>query len=366
MEKINFWSNKKVLITGHSGFKGAWLSTSLGEKGAEVYGLSDSIDRIDSEQRLTLLQILDPQLKKEYLCDLRDQELTEKILFEIQPDIVIHLAAQALVDRAYQDPYLTFSTNFMGTLNLIEACSRFLQKLSNHQIILLNVTTDKVYSQFTKNHVTETSPLFNPDPYGASKTFSDQLGQVYQNLIKSKNFKIITARSGNVIGGGDFHQSRLIPYVMNQYFLGQKIQIKTPNSIRPWQHVFDVLRGYEKYCEHSYLNLNNVSPVLNFGPDLKQHATVGEALNIIQQKTSGSLIWQKMDHSNLKDIDLNDIVLDSSKAKSVLDWMPKWDLKQSLDMTLQWYGEYFKNPKNRVSLRNLSYEQFQSYNQINE
>ena len=283
MVNINkdFWKDKKVIITGHTGFKGSWLLIWLIKLGAEVYGISIS-EGIESN----LFNTIKGQLSNKFvhkLIDIRDLRKLSNTISEIKPDVIIHMAAQALVQESYKDPITTWSTNLMGTINLLESSSKL-----NKACSFVCVTTDKVYEN--KNWCygyRENDNLGGIDPYSASKAASEIALKSWrksfcgENNIETSKLGIASARAGNVIGGGDYAENRLIPDCYRAYLNKNSIKVRNPNSIRPWQFVLEPLHGYLLLAERLYRDPKTYSSEYNFGPNNDSNKTVLEVVEHI-------------------------------------------------------------------------------------
>lgn len=323
----NFFNKKKILITGHNGFKGSWLSLWLKELGSDIYGVS--LPNKKSHLYKLNLNI------KEALFDLKNLSKTKKIFQDFNPDIIIHLAAQTIVSESYINPYYNWNNNLISTLNVLEA-AKSLKKIK----LLLVTTTDKVYQNIEKkNGYKETDSLGGYDPYSASKAAIEHLCNSYSNSIIVNNFKILTARSGNVIGGGDWSKDRLIPDIARAINSGKKLNVRNPNATRPWQHVLDCLSGYLLLLEKSNdkLNFNN----WNFGPSLSYKKSVSDVLDITKKRypSLNLLNIKKNKYHEFQNLSLN-----INRAKKFLDWKPVLSFKETIHITLDWYFYNKINP----------------------
>jgi len=328
----NFWKQKKILITGHTGFKGSWLSHILYTLNAELYGISlkplkNSHYTISKTNKL---------FKKEFFLNIKSKEL-KYIIKKIKPEIIIHLASQPIVSKSIENPKHTFSTNILGLYNLMEVF-----KDLDSVKFFLNVTTDKVYLPKEKKdyYFRENDKLGGHDPYSSSKACAELITlSTYLTYFKKKKIYFATARSGNVIGGGDFAVNRLIPDFFKSYKKNQNIIIRNPNHIRPWQHVLEPLYGYLLLIFRiSDKKLDNFSS-WNFGPKKSDHINVKDVVNYLSNITKfEKILINKSDF--LENIDLR---LDSSKSKKILKWKSVLDIKKGLDFTADWYLEFFKN-----------------------
>ena len=314
-----------ILITGHTGFKGAWLSVLLKEKGYKVSGiaLDGLIDSLYESAQISNL------LAQDFRVDIRQYELLEKSFLEIKPDVVIHLAAQSLVQESYLNPVETYETNVTGTLNVLRA----IEKTSSIKAALM-ITTDKVYKNVGLRHpYKESDPLGGLDPYSSSKAMADIL---VQSWVRSFSLPPITiARAGNVIGGGDIIPNRLVPGIIKTLQQGGIPTLRYPESIRPWQHVLDCLNGYLTLLE-SMIDKGTTGE-WNFGPTenlVKKVSDVGEE---IIRLFNSNVRW--IQEENVVFHEEEFLLLDSSKARTELNWDDKLDFHESLSWTVDWYRE---------------------------
>jgi CDP-glucose 4,6-dehydratase len=328
---------KRVLITGHTGFKGSWLSLWLHSMGAEVFGIA-----LPPEDELSHWKLLNLPIVSN-MCDIRDIDNLKKIINENSPDIIFHLAAQPLVRKSYESPLETWSTNLMGTANVLELC----KKIPNVQAIIV-VTTDKCY----KNQewfwgYRESDQIGGHDPYSASKACVELLVESYRNSFFNTNSSplLATVRAGNVIGGGDWSKERLIPDLVRAFENNRTLEIRSPNATRPWQHVLESLSGYLTLGEKLILKDKNCASAWNFGPNEEENASVSEVLEKISKKWK-YLSWSTNGEKNLHETKL--LSLDSSKAKYMLGWKPVWSLDSALEKTLNWY-ESWNESQNIIS-----------------
>jgi len=328
------------LITGHTGFKGAWLSLLLGERGHKVSGISLNPE----EDALFTRAIAAEYLENDIRCDIRESKKLESHFNDVNPDIVIHLAAQALVWESYINPMDTFETNVIGTLNILKAS----QQISDLKAQLI-VTTDKVYKNLNKKTgYLETDTLGGQDPYSASKAMADLAAQSWMASFDNPSSAI--ARAGNVIGGGDVCADRLIPDLINSYTSGVVPKLRAPNSIRPWQHVLDCLNGYLMLVDA--LIEKNTDGAWNFGPDEKQLKTVADVANIAGTIWGAEKNWEN-DLGNYPH-EASLLVLNSNKARTELGWSDKLSFEESVTWTINWYKNVHegKNPLEET-LRNI-------------
>ena len=334
---IEVFKNKKVLITGHTGFKGGWLCKLLLEFGSKVSGISLEADKISLYNLLKLDKEVDS-----HICDIRKLENIDRIIKEINPDIIFHLAAQPLVIESYNNPLYTFETNIMGTINILEA----IRKLNNLECAIM-ITTDKVYDN--KEWVwgyRENDSLGGNDPYSSSKACVELIIKSYKKSF-FENLNIATARAGNVIGGGDFAKDRIIPDIVRAIENNEAVELRNPNSVRPWQHVLDVLYGYLLTAYNLIKNNKNISankngelPSYNFAP-IDNKRTVEYITKVFIESIGKGSYKIKTQDTNKKE--MNILRLDSSLARKELLWEEKFDTDEAIKQTALWYREYLDN-----------------------
>lgn len=353
MEEINFikkkfWKNKKVLITGHSGFKGSWLVLILKYFGARVYGYSLKPDQISLFKLTSIEKILDGNK----YGDINNCKYLKDYMNFIKPEIVIHLAAQPLVIDSFKNPFNTLYTNVNGTINLLNVSS----KIKSIKIVL-NVTTDKVYKVSNKLKLyKEDDPLCGSEIYSISKSSSDQITQVFSNLYSTKQKKFFVARSGNVIGGGDFSANRIVPDILNSYNSNNTLSIRNDSHIRPWQHVIEPLSGYlliiEKFYNQNIKNNNEIS--WNFGPNKDSYLSVRDLVNIFKSNIDFKF---KSNNISSQKIESAYVGLNSNKAKKELNWKTIWPLNKTVKMIINWNDAFLL----KKDLRKLSIQQIDEY-----
>ena len=340
MELINFdtYKGKKVLITGHTGFKGSWLTYWLKEIGAEVFGYS-----LKPITELNHFDLLKSDLKSSYnnICDLKR---FKKFINETNPEIIFHLAAQPLVRQSYIDPIETYQTNVIGTANLLES-------IKNNQFVkaVIVITTDKCYKNLNQSQgYKESDVLGGYDPYSSSKACVELLVSSFRDsFFNPKEYGnkhqvlISTARAGNVIGGGDWSEDRLIPDLIKNAFSGKKTKIRFPNSTRPWQHVLDPLMGYLMLGEKLLKGETQFAEAWNFGPEEFDVLSVKE----LAMKSKKS--WDKIDfevQKNQNELhEANLLSLNIDKAKTLLGWKPKWNSSVAIEKTIEWYQKFYNS-----------------------
>lgn len=334
-----FWHNKRVLITGHTGFKGGWLTLWLQSMGAKISGIS-----LEPNTTPNLFTLADIQSGIDHhIQDIRDAPALSKIIKDFDPEIVFHMAAQPLVRASYKDPLGNFDTNIMGTANVLEA----LRACPSIKTVVV-ITTDKVYENLeVPTPYKENDHLGGHDPYSASKAAAEIVTQSYRkSFFMDKGVRVVTARSGNVIGGGDWSEDRLIPDAVKAWQNGKTLEIRAPQSVRPWQHVLDPLAGYILLAE-------NTTPehAYNFGPDNQKPATVRDVIDLARASYGKGDVHYHTNNEGPHEAGL--LLLDIAKAKKDLGFQPKWDLKTSINKTMEWY----KKIENGIEARTLCLEQ---------
>ena len=340
----NIYSGRRVLVTGHTGFKGSWLSLWLRMLGADVCGIS-----LDPDTHPNHFELLNVNLE-DHRVDIRDSGAVENIFNNFQPEIVFHLAAQPLVRRSYNEPLYNWSTNVMGTANVLEACRHI-----NSVKAIVAITTDKVYeNQEWDWGYRENDILGGHDPYSASKAACEILIDSYRKSFFSKNSKLLlaSARAGNVIGGGDWSEDRLVPDVVRALEANSPLVIRSPNATRPWQHVIDCSAGYLQLGTNLLLGDSDFATAWNLGPNTDANMKVHEVLELMKNYWPG-ISW--MIASTPQPHEANLLYLDNSKAKSRLGWEPVWNIEQTVKYTADWYKNYHE------STSVLSVEQISAY-----
>lgn len=332
MVNLSFYKGKKVFITGHTGFKGSWLSKILIMAGAQVTGYS-----LEASTTPNLFDLLGLQNKMNSIIgDIRDLQKLKQTISNAQPEIVFHLAAQPIVRESYVNPVDTYSTNVMGTVNLFEAC----RNISSIKSIV-NVTTDKVYENKEWSWgYRENENLCGYDPYSNSKSCSELVTYSYKNSFYyfENSPSISTARSGNVIGGGDFSVDRIIPDCVRANIKNEEIVVRNPYSTRPYQHVLECLRGYLTLAIKHYDK--KIAGNYNFGPNESDCVTTGQIVNMFCDNWQGAKWIERYDGGPHE---ANFLKLDCSKAKVKLNWYPKWNISDAIKYTVQWYQVFVNN-----------------------
>ena len=324
--KNNFYKNKKVLLTGHTGFKGTWLCRMLVNAGAVITGYS-----LQPPTQPNLFFLADVENKiNSIIGDVRDFEHLQNVFAKVQPEIVFHLAAQPIVRESYKDPRYTYETNVMGTVNVLE-CVRNCSNVKS----VLNVTTDKVYLNKERTEgYKEEEPLDGYDPYSNSKSCSELVTHCYKNsFFADGRVAISTARAGNVIGGGDFAQDRIIPDCVRAMQEGKFIEVRNPNSIRPYQHVLEPLavylmiaaKQYEDTCYAGYYNV---------GPDDGDSVTTGQLADLFCKHWGSEAKWKNKAEQDAPH-EANFLKLDCSLLKQTFGWQPRWNIEQAIQKTCE-------------------------------
>lgn len=344
------YKDKKVLITGHTGFKGSWLAIWLMKLGANVIGYS--LDPIGEESLFKLTELNNKV--KDIRADIRDAAKLQAVFEEYQPEIVFHLAAQPLVKQSYRDPIYTYEVNVMGTMHVLEA----IRKSPSVKAGVM-VTSDKCYDN--KEWVwgyRETDPMGGYDPYSSSKGCCELLISSYQHSFfpiesYSKHGKLIASvRAGNVIGGGDWSENRIIPDSVRSLMSDQAIKLRSPHSVRPWQHVLEPLSGYLKIGAYLYEGKTQYAESWNFGPESDSVTTVQQLVEKIVEHWNGGT-WE-VEPSCSAEHEAKLLSLDINKAKYYLDWHPKWNIDQTVYYTMEWYRLYQKVDVYELCLKQIN------------
>lgn len=324
----SFWHGKRVFLTGHTGFKGSWLALYLSGLGADVHGLSlapENTPSLFEEARIVEV------LAGHELGDIRDADLVRRAMAAAQPDIIMHLAAQPLVRRSFRMPLETYATNVMGTAHVLEAARGI-----DHLGAIVCVTSDKCYeNQEWLWGYRENEAMGGYDPYSSSKGCAELVASAYRrSFLAEANVGLATARAGNVIGGGDWSEDRLVPDFLRALDRQETLTIRYPNAIRPWQHVMESVAGYSLLAERLYHARETFAEGWNFGPDASDAKTVRWIVEKLCARRP-DLQWQMMNKDQPHEA--NFLRLDSSKALARLDWRRRYDAQQALDLTLDWH-----------------------------
>jgi CDP-glucose 4,6-dehydratase len=347
------YKNRKVLITGHTGFKGSWLCLLLNQLGADVYGYA-----LEPPTNPSLfIEAKIGEIMTSHIGDIRDYNHLLKVILEVQPEIVIHMAAQPLVRESYKNPVETYSINVMGTVHLLEAC-RNIQSVK----AIVNVTTDKCYENREWHWgYRENEPMGGYDPYSNSKGCSELVTSSYRNSYfnptqyAEHGVAVASARAGNVIGGGDWADDRLIPDFIRAISKGDEVKIRSPYAIRPWQHVLEPLTGYLTLAAKLFTEGTAYAQAWNFGPDDK------DAQNVEWITSTICALWGEGAsfevETNPQPHEANYLKLDCSKAKAELNWVPKWDIETTLKSIVNWNKAYLFGE----NIREVTIDQINQY-----
>ena len=339
----NFWKDKRVVITGHTGFKGSWLTLVLLKLGAKIIGISNGEVSFPS-----IFSVLKLQNKiYDCRCDISDVKPLTQILEKEKPDVIFHLAAQALVKQSIADPYETFRVNAMGMASLMEAIIE-----SGKIVPTILITSDKVYENKEWYWgYKETDELGGKDPYSASKACAELIAQSYLRTVIQQDSKYFgIARAGNVIGGGDWAADRLIPDCYRSWSKDKEVHIRMPNATRPWQHVLEPISGYIALAERLTNNPFDSFESFNFGPDFQASSTVGEVVSYLGQNRPVKIEEKPSNEANL-------LALNCDKAKFLLGWFPKLNQGKTLEWTRTWYDCYYA----KGDVTELTNEQIEKY-----
>jgi CDP-glucose 4,6-dehydratase len=323
----SFWAGKRVLLTGHTGFKGAWLALWLDRLGAEVVGIS--LPPATTPNLAGLAGI--DSLIDGRIVDIRDAGELARQIRSASPEIVLHLAAQALVRTSYGEPLLTFGTNVQGTANVLEAV-----RASGTARVVVAITTDKVYRNIEQPYpYRETDALGGHDPYSASKAAAEIVIACYRDsYLAGRGVAVASARAGNVIGGGDWSEDRLIPDAVRAWSTGQSLAIRRPRAFRPWQHVLEPLAGYLRLAERLWTK-SDLAGAYNFGPPTDEAASVRDVVQLARQSYgSGEVTWGEGDEGPHE---AGWLALETAKALRVLEIAPRWSLRTAVRRTMNWY-----------------------------
>jgi CDP-glucose 4,6-dehydratase len=355
LDYLSIFQNKRVMLTGHTGFKGSWLAFLLNKIGAEVLGYA--LDPIEKQNHFNLLE-LDKSINH-IVADIRDDKKLKKTMKDFQPDFVFHLAAQALVRPSYNDPRTTFETNVMGSVNLLEAV-RDCDSVRS----FVYVTSDKCYenNEWVWGY-RENDRLGGHDPYSASKAAAEIIFSAYSKsfFFDKPELGAASTRAGNVIGGGDWALDRIIPDCVRAIQLNEPIYLRNPAATRPWQHVLEPLSGYLLLAARLFEDPENYSGSWNFGPPSSEIRTVAEvAQHMVDRFGSGSVTKSENNHHHYHEAQL--LQLNCDKSHQLLGWYPRWSADETIEKTLDWYIQIQNNRSAKeVTLQQL-YEYFPELN----
>ena len=353
---VNPWRGRRVFLTGHTGFKGSWLALWLAHCGALTRGFA-----LDPETEPSLFSAANVGRELDDIRgDIRDFQKVNAALVEFAPEVVIHLAAQPLVRRSYQDPLGTYATNVMGTAHLLEA----VRNCSNVRAVVC-VTTDKCYqNQEWVWPYRETDPLGGFDPYASSKACAEIVVAAYHSSFPSSSegrpIGVATARAGNVIGGGDWSEDRLLPDLIRGFQAGNPVLIRHPQAVRPWQHVLEALHGYMLLAEKLLDDPVRFSSAYNFGPEERDERSVGQLATTLAAMWGEGASWRSDPTQNVHEARL--LRLDSSKARAALSWKPRLALETALEWIIKWHHAHRGN----ADMHEVCGKQIADYEQLSE
>ncbi|MGL4243040.1 MAG: CDP-glucose 4,6-dehydratase [Beijerinckiaceae bacterium] len=340
-----FWRGKRVFLTGHSGFKGAWFTAWLTSLGAKVAGLS-------------LAPVTEPSLHRilshadNDFNDIRDAALVQARMADAAPDIVFHFAAQPLVRAGYRDPLGTYATNVMGTAHVLEAV-----RATRSVRAVVVITTDKVYENHGHGRpFVEGDRLGGHDPYSNSKAAAELVAQCYRDSYFADEgaARIATARAGNVIGGGDWSEDRLVPDIVRSLLAGRKVELRYPAAVRPWQHVLEPLKGYMMLAERLWVSPGNAPAAVNFGPDPQGFATVAEVVAAMSAALGGAG-WEQSPGPHPPEAAVLTLAIDL--AREALGWRPRLSMEDTVRWTADWYGAW----RSGADMRDVTHRQIAAY-----
>ncbi len=349
-----FWSGKRVLLTGHTGFKGSWLALWLQRAGAEVHGLA--LEPPTTPALFDVASVGTGMVSA--IGDIRDYATVRTAFEAAEPEIVLHLAAQPLVRRSYLEPLATYATNVMGTAHVLEAA----RHVGGVRAIVV-VSSDKCYENVGRiEGYGEDAPMGGHDPYSSSKGCTELVAAAYRSsFFAESGTAVATARAGNVIGGGDWAEDRLIPDILRAIEKGEAATIRNPQAVRPWQHVLEPLSGYLELARHLFgANGRDFAEGWNFGPNPGDACPVGWIADHVVTTWGAGASWRvdRGDHPH----EANHLALDISKAKTRLGWAPRWSVASALDRTIDWHRAWSAG----VDMKALCLEQIREYGQASD
>jgi CDP-glucose 4,6-dehydratase len=345
---VDFWTGRRVLVTGHTGFKGAWLSLWLQSLGAEVTGLARGVPT-----RPSLYELADVGANmRELEADVRDAPAVLAAVREARPEVVLHLAAQPLVRRSLREPAFTYEVNVMGTVNVLEA----VREAGEEVLAVVLVTSDKCYENpgGGSRRFVEDDPLGGSDPYSSSKACAELVARAYRRSFFSGGDtpRVGTARAGNVIGGGDWGEDRLVPDTIRAVESGESLRVRNPGAVRPWQHVLSPLGGYLRLAEALARGEDGLDG-WNFGPAAEDVQPVSWIVQRLAELWGGELSWELDESENPPEA--GHLALDSSAAEALLGWRPRWSLADALELVVEWHRAHRKREDmRRVSLTQIA------------
>jgi CDP-glucose 4,6-dehydratase len=348
-----FWQGRRVFVTGHTGFKGTWLTHWLQEMGADVTGYA-----LAPNTNPAIFEAIKLEKRIHHIVgDVRDPNSLTEALKKANPEIIFHMAAQPLVLEGYKNPRLTFETNVMGTVNLLEAA-----RALTHIKTIINITTDKVYENIESDHsYKENDHLGGHDPYSSSKACSELVtSSMRRSFFDEKKISVITCRAGNVFGGGDWCDNRIIPDAMRAFSQNKPLIMRNPNSIRPWQHVLEPLRAYLMLAEKSYDYNQSFPKVWNIGPTDDDAVPVKNLIEMAIKSWGDGASWELENKNAPAPHEAKFLKLDCTQARTALNWLPLFDLKTGIELTVEWYKKYYRGNSSAADLSALMTEQLKA------
>jgi CDP-glucose 4,6-dehydratase len=352
-----FWSGRRVLVTGHTGFKGSWLSLALQDMGARVHGYAT---RPPTDPSLFEVGRVGAEMASEE-GDVRDLDHLRRALDEFRPEVVFHLAAQSLVLRSYREPVLTYETNVMGTLNLLEA----VRHVGGVRCVIV-VTSDKCYrGDETARGYRESDPMGGHDPYSSSKGCAELLTAAYRSSyfnpaeFERHRTAVATARAGNVVGGGDWAENRLVPDIATAFMSRRRPEIRNPDAVRPWQHVLESISGYLLLAEQLWRSGPEFAEAWNFGPPDEEARPVSWLAERLARLWAEDAAWDAVPSASAPQ-EAHSLKLDSSKAQAKLAWKCRLNLEDALAWTVEWYKSYAQG----AEMRPLTLAQIDRYRKM--
>jgi CDP-glucose 4,6-dehydratase len=341
-----FWHGKRVLLTGHTGFKGSWLALWLTDAGAEVVGYANGVPTKPSLYELAAVGSVLNSVEG----DVRDSDRLSQTVARVRPELVIHMAAQALVRQSFADPVGTYATNVLGTVHLLEAVRR-----TESVRAVVNVTSDKCYEERELGRgYLEDDAKGGRDPYSSSKGCAELVTEAYRSSFFGDGARLASARAGNVVGGGDWGDDRLIPDVVRAALAGRPVRIRNPEAVRPWQHVLNPLSGYLVLAQRLWAD-EAFAEGWNFGPAELDERPVRWIVERMRELWDERVAWESEDAPQPREAP--QLRLDSSKARTRLGWKPRWELEHGLDRVVEWYRAFEADE----DLRELSLAQIRAF-----
>jgi len=357
MNKFSIFNDKKVLVTGHTGFKGSWLTTWLIKLGANVVGIS--LEELPSKP--CNFEVIGLKNKiKEYRLDISDHQSIKEIINDEKPDYLFHMAAQALVRPSYADPIQTMITNAIGTVSILDALREYQEKM-----VVILITSDKAYDNVEQREgYKEDDTIGGKDPYSASKGMAElAIKGYFYSFLKEKHEKlrIGIARAGNVIGGGDWAKDRVVPDSIKAWADNLIVDIRSPESTRPWQHVLEPISGYLTLALDLSISEKNNGEAYNFGPPDIQDYSVRDLIEEMKKNWS-NVQWNDVSNSKDNPHEAGLLKLNCEKSFTQLNWKPTMNFKQTIQMTIDWYKQFYENDS--ADMYELTLKQIEEYNEI--